>query len=94
MKDFQARTLINIHLPSEPANCERSYCLRQLSETQWSTCYYNEPQDSFYYGHYHSTLVDATEAFRLEMNRNMEHLSYHTEMFYKYRDYIVAQENK
>ena len=85
-------TLINIHLPAEPANCERSYCLRQLSDTQWCTCYYNEDQDSFYYGHYHSTYVDASEAFRTELNRNMEHYEHLIQLFYKYRDYIVSQE--
>lgn len=85
-------TLINIHLPKEVVTCNRSYCLRQLSDTQWQTAYYNEQQDSFYYSHYHSTYVDASEAFRTELNRNMNHYEHLIQLFYKHRDYIMSQE--
>ena len=83
MSEFQPKTLINIHLPSEPATCERSYCLRQLSDTQWATCYYNEDQDSFYYGHYFTNIDEAYEEFRKELNRNMEHYGAIITKFYE-----------
>lgn len=87
-KEFIPRCLIQIRLPSEPATTERSYCLRQISDSKWSTCYYSETRDSFYYGHYFYSLEEAYVEFNTELNRQMERLSYHTEMFYKYRSYM------
>ena len=93
-------THVNIHLPSEPATsgeartatCNRSYCLRQPSETQWQTAYYNEDKDCFYYECVYTTYVDASEAFRTELNRQMDRYDYFVRMFFKYRSYIVSQE--
>lgn len=87
-------THINVHLPKEPATCNRSYCLRQLSPTQWQTAYYNEDSDCFYYSHYHLTFKDACEAFRVELNGNMQRMSRHVELFYKYRGLIAMQEKE
>jgi hypothetical protein len=101
LKDFELTlyptfpiTLINIHLPLEPAQHERSYCLRQVKENEYSTCYYNESTDAFYYGHYFSSFEEAVHEFQIELNRQMERLSYHTTMFYKYRNYINKMESE
>lgn len=102
MEDFEyevvekiyPETLINIHLPKEPATCNRSYCLRQLSGTQWATSYYNEDEDAFYYVHIFNTYTEASIIFREELNKQMNRYSYFTEMFFKYRSYIVSQEAK
>ena len=87
-------TLINIHLPSEPITKERSYCLRQLSDNEWVTTYYDEDKDYFYHGKYFPTLEEATEEFRTEMNRQMERYNHFISMFFKYRDYILKQETR
>jgi hypothetical protein len=97
LKDFELTlypiTLISIHLPLEPLQHERSYCLRQINETEYSTCYYNEASESYYYGHYFSSFEEALVEFQIELNRQTKRLSYHVEMFYKYRDYITQAQS-
>ena len=91
MENKYPSTLINIHLPDEPMTATRSYCLRQLSETQWATAYYNEDQDSFYYGHYFTNIDDAYVEFRTELNRNLSHYEHLITQYYKYQHLINRQ---
>jgi hypothetical protein len=39
-QDNYPRNLITIKLPDEPLTARRYYCLRQISPSEWSTCYY------------------------------------------------------
>lgn len=89
MEEFKSRCLIQIRLPAEPATCDRSYCLRQISPTKFATCYYNEEQDSFYYSHYFTNLSDAYEEFNREMTYNMNHYSAMIDSYYKHRHIIM-----
>ena len=94
MENKYPTTLINIHLPDEPMTKERSWCLRQMSNTQWCVCYYDEDGDYFYSSVYFDDISFAYEAFHIELNKQMNRLSYHIRMFYKYRSYITSQESK
>ena len=65
-----------------------------MSISQWCVCYYDEDGDYFYSGEYFNNIEAAYEAFHIELNKQMNRLSYHIEMFYKYRSYITSQESK
>jgi hypothetical protein len=87
------KVLISIDLPLEPMQHERSYCLRQISESKYATCYMNKKDNSYYYGHYFFSLEEALIEFNIELNRQTKRLSYHVEMYYKYRAEIHKLEN-